>query len=91
MGFKDDLGGRGLPNTRATLNRSAFTRGGEKIAIRNNRTSGTPLRHANAAGPEMPGTEIETPPKRGWTAAAREKSLATRRAMALKRRQQQEP
>lgn len=77
MGFKDDLSGRGLPNTRATLNRSAFTRGGERIAIKNQRTSGTPLRHADA-------------PRPGWTPAAREKSLATRRANALKRQQSQE-
>lgn len=76
MGFKDDLGGRALPNTRATLNRAAFTRGGEKLAIKNRRTSGTPLRHAS-----------ETPRTSGWNEKARAASLATRRANALKRRQ----
>lgn len=80
MGFKDDLGGRGVANTRATLNRSGFTRGGEKLAIKNNRSSGTPLRHANVAPAG----------KKGWSSGAREKSLATRRANALKRRQPQE-
>lgn len=73
MGFKADLGGRGLPNTKATLNRSGFTRGGEKLAIKNNRTSGTPLRHA--AGE----------PGKGWNADARAASLLSRRQARLKR------
>lgn len=81
MGFKADLGGRSLPNTRATLNRPNFSRGTEKTAIKNQRTSGTPLRHSGSDAPVS---------RSGWTPAAREKSLATRRANALKRRQGQE-
>jgi hypothetical protein len=80
MGFKDDLGGRGLPNTRATLNRPGFTRGGEKVALANNRTSGTPLRHAGGDAPRKP----------GWTPEARAKSLATRRARAEQRKREQQ-
>lgn len=75
MGF--NKGERALPNTAATLNRPGFTRGSEKLAIQNNRTSGTPLRHS-AEGP-----------KRGWSPAAREKSLATRRAKAEQRKREQ--
>jgi hypothetical protein len=72
MGFSAKaLSGRGTANTQATLNRTAFTRGGEKRAIQNNHTSGTPLRHA--AVPDGPGV------RRGWTEAARAASLATRR------------
>lgn len=77
MGFSDRIGGRALADTQATLNRSGFTRGGEKTAIRNNRTSGTPLRHS-----------AEAPRKSGWGQAAREKSLAVRRAKAAQKRRE---
>jgi hypothetical protein len=77
MGFRADKGGRGLSNTQATLNRPGFTRGGEKLAIQNNRTSGTPLRHSSGE------------PKRGWSDTARAKSLATRRARAEQRKREQ--
>lgn len=76
MGF--NKGERGLPNTQATLNRPGFTRGGEKLAIQNQRTSGTPLRHS-----------AEGPSRRGWSDAARAKSLATRRARAEQRKRGQ--
>lgn len=79
MGFKDDGGGRGLPNTRATLNRPGFTRGGEKTALKNNRTSGTPLRHSTS----------DQPRRTGWSAVARERSLAVRRARAEMRKREQ--
>jgi hypothetical protein len=78
MGFKADKGGRGLPNTASTLNRTAFTRGGEKAAIQNNRSSGTPLRHADA----------DRPASRGWSETARAKSLAVRRARAEQRKRE---
>lgn len=79
MGFAADKGGRGLSDTQATLNRTNFTRGGEKTAIKNNRTSGTPLRHS--AG--------DAPKRTGWSPEAREKSLATRRAKAEARKRDQ--
>ena len=78
MGFKADGGGRGITNTQATLNRPNFTRGGEKTAIKNNRSSGTPLRHS-----------AEGASKRGWSAEARAKSLAVRRARAELRKREQ--
>lgn len=80
MGFKADGGGRGLANTQATLNRSGFTRGGERTALKNNRSSGTPLRHSVADGAKTS----------GWTTAAREKSLAVRRARAEMRKREQQ-
>lgn len=76
MGFKGDGGGRGLANTQATLNRPEFTRGGEKAAITGNKSSGTPLRHS-AEGP-----------RRGWSAKAREISLAVRRDRARRKQEQ---
>ncbi len=79
MGFAADGGGRGLADTKATLNRPGFTRGGEKTAILNNRTSGTPLRHS--AG--------EAPKRNVWSAAAREKSAQVRAARAAERKRQQ--
>lgn len=73
MGFSaKHLSGRGLSNTKATLNRGAFTRGGEKDAIQGSHTSGTPLRHA-----ALP--EGGAAPRRGWSEAARAASLETRR------------
>lgn len=78
MGFKGDRGGRSLPNTASTLNRTAFTRGGEKAAILKNRSSGTPLRHA----------DTDRPPSRGWSDSARAKSLAIRRARAEMRKRE---
>jgi hypothetical protein len=78
MGFRADGGGRALSDTKATLNRPGFTRGGEKAAIKNNRTSGTPLLHANR------GDAL----KRGWNEMAREKSLTVRREKAKARKVQ---
>jgi hypothetical protein len=78
MGFRGDGGGRALADTKATLNRPGFTRGGEKKAIKNNHSSGTPLRHA--AG--------EEPIRRGWNDTARAKSLAIRRARAELRKRE---
>ncbi len=79
MGFKGNGGGRSIADTKATLNRPGFTRGGEKTAIKNNRSSGTPLRHS--AGDE--------PVKRGWSDSARAKSLAIRQARAALRKREQ--
>jgi hypothetical protein len=58
-GVRSDKGGRGLPATKAALGRSKFSRGGEKTAIKNNRTSKTPILHevdvreANTASTEV--------------------------------------
>jgi len=79
MGFRGNKGGRSLANTSATLNRSGFTRGGEKKAIENNHSSGTPLRHAS-------GDEAV---RRGWSDSARAKSLAIRQARAEMRKREQ--
>ncbi len=66
MGFNPKrMSGRGLMNTRATLNRGAFTRGREKRRLKTNQTSGTPVRAS------------------GWSAQARDLSLATRRLNRL--------
>lgn len=79
MGFSAKrLSGRGQPNTQATLNRSNFTRGGEKTAIRNNRTSGTPLRNSEAG----------VPPRPVWGEKARAKALEVRRQKKLERQRQ---
>lgn len=73
MGFSaKNLSGRGMSNTKATLNRSGFTRGGEKTAITNKRSSGTPLRHSL---PPEEGAQKRS----GWTEKARAASLAARR------------
>lgn len=77
MGFKDDIGGRGLPNTKATLDRGSFTRGGEKASIQGNKSTGTPLRHAAA----------DVVSSRGWNSKARDLSLMTRRLNKLRRLQ----
>jgi hypothetical protein len=79
MGFRGNEGGRSISNTSATLNRPGFTRGGEKKAIKNNHSSGTPLRHAAGAPPVT----------RGWSDTARAKSLAIRRARAELRKREQ--
>lgn len=79
MGFAADGGGRGLPDTKQTLNRSAFTRGGEKTAIQNNRTSGTPLRHSTEGAPK----------RNTWGEAARAKSAQVRAARAAARKREQ--
>lgn len=81
MGFpaKQGAGARGLPNTKATLNKPNFTKGGEQSRMANNGTSETPLRHAE---PPAEGSK-----RVGWSEQARQKSLETRRQHALKRRE----
>jgi hypothetical protein len=78
MGYRGNEGGRSISDTSATLNRPGFTRGGERKALKNNHSSGTPLRHA--AG--------DPPTVRGWNATARAKSLAVRRARAELRKRE---
>jgi hypothetical protein len=82
MGFSArGLSGRGLATTPATLDRSSFTRSGEKKSIQGQRSTSESEIRASA----VPRT------RNVWSAAARAKALATRRANALKRREQQEP
>ena len=83
MGFSARrLSGRGQANTQATLNRAGFTRGGEKKAIQNKRSSGTPLRNS-AAGVAKP--------RHVWNDAARVKALRTRRERRLQMLESQIP
>ena len=79
MGFSaKNLSGRQMADTEATLDRSAFTRGGEKTRIATNQNAGTPVR-ASAEGPRK---------RNVWSDAARAKALETRRLRAAERQRQ---
>lgn len=70
MGYSaKGLSGRGLANTKATLDRASFTRGGEAASLRGQKSAGAPLR-ASAGG---------------WTPEARDASLFQRRTRKLDR------
>ena len=74
MGFSAKKGGgRALANTKATLDRTGFTRGGEKASVAGRKSAGAPQRES----------------RRGWSPEARAKSLATRRARAEARKREQ--
>lgn len=80
MGFSPkNLSGRGLANTPATLDRGSFTRSGEKKSIQGSKSTSKDTRLTASARP-----------RNVWNDAARAKALATRRANAIKRREQQE-
>jgi len=63
------VSGRGLANTRATLNRGGFTRGGERASITGQKSAGAPLKASAAV----------------WGVEARARSLETRRRKKLAR------
>jgi hypothetical protein len=95
MGFDDAIGGRSLPDTAATLNRSGFTRGEEKERVKGNKSTGkkskgdggTPLRHSlretRTPGPEV--TEKEESVAKGWSPKARAAATVVRRRKKLER------
>jgi hypothetical protein len=85
MGFSaKTLSGRNAADTKPTLDRAGFTRGGEAASIAGRKSAGAPTYEANAAGTLAP----ETQPRRNvWSDRAREAALAARRMNAQKRRQ----
>lgn len=76
-------GGRGLPNTQATLNRGAFTRGGEKRSIQGRKSAGAPLRAA------LPPEDGQPKKKRGWTPEARQAAILARRKKTAEKKRRQ--
>lgn len=60
MGYSGKtVSGRGLANTRATLNRSGFTRGTEKASVKGQKSAGAPLR-ASTWGTAARAASLET-------------------------------
>jgi hypothetical protein len=71
MGFSaKKLSGRNMADTKASLERSRFTRGSEMKSIKGRKSAGASVRASNS------GT---TPPQSGWTVQARMASLKARR------------
>lgn len=78
-GFPSDGGGRGLPGTKATANRPQFSRGKEKNAIKNNRSSDTPkLRETEEVIKEGEEDTVFLS-RRGFTDQARVNSIIERK------------
>lgn len=89
MGLPTDIGGRDMANTKATLDRGSFSRGGERRRLATNQTSGTPLRQSamgDPAGAVTAGIEL---PTAGWGRMARMRSLLTRKRRRLERLMQE--
>ncbi len=79
MGFSaKKISGRNLANTRPTLDRSSFTRSGERASIKGQKSAGAPT------------YEGENPPTRKnvWNDKARQASIAARQKKARLRREQ---
>lgn len=89
MGLPSDIGGRGLPNTRATLDRGSFSRGAERTSIKNQRSAGAPLRQSAAGDPGGAITAGVELPTAGWGKIARMRSLLTRKRRRFDRLMQE--
>lgn len=89
MGLPTDIGGRDIPNTRATLDRGGFSRGEAKAGLKTNRNTGTPLRQSamgDPAGVVTPSIDLPTP---GWGSLARMRSILARKRKRFDRLMQE--
>lgn len=74
MGYKGDKGsGRSLPSTPASLDRSSFTHGSEKEAIKGSKSTGKKTKESG----------------RGWTVEARQAAVLSRQRKAEARKREQ--
>lgn len=89
MGLPSDIGGRGLPNTKATLDRGSFSRGAERVSIQNQRSAGAPLRQSAMGDPGGAVTAGVDLPTSGWGRMARMRSLLTRKRRRFDRLMQE--
>lgn len=89
MGLPSDIGGRGLPNTKATLDRGSFSRGAERVSIQNQRSAGAPLRQSAVGDPGGAITAGVDLPTAGWGKMARMRSLLTRKRRRFDRLMQE--